>query len=49
MPLILQHAQEKNRSIIKSHIKLYVNKETEGFSDKGKEAIRTFMALESPL
>lgn len=40
---ILKHSQEKELSIIKSHIDLYVNDETFHLSETGKEAIETLL------
>ncbi|MBI2602982.1 MAG: 1,4-dihydroxy-6-naphthoate synthase [Deltaproteobacteria bacterium] len=36
---ILQHSQEKNWDVVRSHIDLYVNKETESLSLKARNAI----------
>jgi 1,4-dihydroxy-6-naphthoate synthase len=43
MSFILENAIEKDESIVKDHIKLYVNQETLKLSDKGKKAIELLM------
>lgn len=40
---ILKQAQEKDPSVIKNHIDLYVNDETLQLSEKGKQAIETLL------
>lgn len=40
---ILKHSQEKDLSVIRNHIDLYVNDETLRLSEKGKQAIETLL------
>ncbi len=46
---ILLHSQEKNREIVKKHIALYVTKETQCLSRKGRESIELLLRYGSQL
>jgi len=45
---ILKHSQEKDRDIVKKHIDLYVNQETEHLSEKGIESIEQLLDHKLP-
>ena len=46
-PFIEMHAQELDAEVIRSHIELYVNEETLGFSREGEESVGTLFRLAS--
>ncbi len=44
MNYVLEHSQEKNLDILRTHIDLYVNEETRNLSNKGLEAIQLLLS-----